>query len=161
MNIKMWSMNTPVGPWTVIADDGVVVGSGFESPQETAARLPPGSPSPQSVADLGGISKAVLSYLAGQVDALDTVEVRQPGGPFRQEVWRVMRDIPAGETWSYSELAVKAGHPNAIRAAASACATNVVAPFVPCHRVVRSDGSLGGYYFGIPVKSWLLAHEHG
>jgi len=70
-----------------------------------------------------------------------------------------MRQIPPGQTWSYAELAAKAGRPDASRAAGSACARNLVAPFVPCHRVVRSDGTLGGYYYGLPVKEWLLAHE--
>jgi len=87
------------------------------------------------------------------------VPVRQPGGAFQQQVWDVMRRIPPGQTWSYAELAAKAGNPDAARAAGSACARNLVAPFVPCHRVVRTDGSLGGYYYGLDVKEWLLAHE--
>jgi methylated-DNA-[protein]-cysteine S-methyltransferase len=72
-----------------------------------------------------------------------------------------MRQIPPGETWSYAELAAKAGRPQAVRAAGQACARNLVAPFVPCHRVVRSGGSLGGYYYGLAVKRWLLDHERG
>ena len=160
MSLRSWTTETPLGPWTVIADaDNVVVVSGFESAQQTADRLPAGSESPQQVADLGEITRAVNAYLAGKPDALDEVQVRQPGGPFRQDVWRVMRQIPTGQTWSYTELAAKAGKPTAARAAASACATNMVAPFVPCHRVVRSDGSLGGYYYGLDTKRWLLALE--
>ena len=159
MSIRLWSMATPIGPWTVVCDDDVVVVSGFQSMQDTVKRLPPGLSEPTSVPDLGTISAAVRAYVDGQVDALDRIPVSQSGGPFRQEVWRVMREIPAGERWSYTELATKAGKPSAVRAAASACAQNMVAPFVPCHRVVRSDGSLGGYYYGLPAKEWLLAHE--
>ena len=72
-----------------------------------------------------------------------------------------MREIPAGTTWSYGELAAKAGSPRAVRAVGQACARNMVAPFVPCHRVVRSDGSLGGYFYGLDTKRWILAHERG
>jgi methylated-DNA-[protein]-cysteine S-methyltransferase len=60
---------------------------------------------------------------------------------------------------SYTELAAKAGRPEAVRAAASACARNAAALFVPCHRVLRSDGSLGGFRWGTTVKRWLLEHE--
>ena len=70
-----------------------------------------------------------------------------------------MRQIPAGETWSYSELATRAGRPAAIRAAGQGCALNRVAPFVPCHRVLRSDGSLGGYAYGLATKRALLDFE--
>src|SRR5207342_3389453 len=99
------------------------------------------------------------AYVAGDLAALDAVPVRQPGGPFLQEAWRVMRQIPAGTTWTYAELAAKAGRPSAVRAAGGACAHNLVAPFVPCHRVLRTGGSLGGYYYGLDVKQWLLTHE--
>ena len=160
MSLKMWTVDTPMAPWTVIAEGDVVVVSGFEPADETASRLPEGE-APTQVDDLGKISQAVRSYLSGTVDALSAVEVSQPGGAFRQEVWRVMREIPTGQTWSYTELATKAGKPSAARAAASACANNRVAPFVPCHRVVRSDGSLGGYYYGLDLKRWLLNLERG
>ena len=107
------------------------------------------------------MSRAVAAYLDGEVSALDDIPVRQPGGEFMQEVWRLMREIPAGSTLSYGDLAAKAGNPRAVRAVGQACARNMVAPFVPCHRVVRSDGSLGGYYYGLDTKRWILAHERG
>jgi methylated-DNA-[protein]-cysteine S-methyltransferase len=159
MTVEMWSTTTPIGPWTVIAEAGAVVASGFSEPGELAARLPVGSGPARTASDLGPISSAVEEYLQGDVAALDQVPVRQPGGEFSQHAWQVMREIPPASTWSYAELATKAGNPAAVRAAASACARNLVAPFVPCHRVVRSDGTMGGYYYGLPVKSWLLAHE--
>ena len=62
---------------------------------------------------------------------------------------------------TYTEYAAKAGRPLAVRAAAAACARNAAALFVPCHRVVRTDGGLGGFRWGLPVKRWLLAHEAG
>ena len=72
-----------------------------------------------------------------------------------------MREIPPGETITYAELAERAGNPRAVRAAGSACARNLIAPIVPCHRVVRSGESrnLGGYYYGLSTKEWLLEHE--
>ena len=155
------TIDTPTGPLAVIVDDGVVVASGFTSVEDQFGRLSKAERDRgvRRSDELEPVSSAVAAYLAGEVDALDSVPVRQSGGPFTQEVWRVMRQIPAGQTWSYSELAAKAGRPAAVRAAGSACAKNLVAPFVPCHRVVRSDGSLGGYYYGLPTKQWLLAHE--
>jgi methylated-DNA-[protein]-cysteine S-methyltransferase len=70
-----------------------------------------------------------------------------------------MREIKPGAPVTYSEFARRSGRPAAIRAAASACARNPVALFTPCHRVLRLDGSLGGYRWGLPVKRWLLDHE--
>ncbi|NKY12520.1 methylated-DNA--[protein]-cysteine S-methyltransferase, partial [Cellulomonas hominis] len=93
--------------------------------------------------------------------ARDAVPVEQPGGPFQQRAWQAMRAIPPGGTATYAELALAAGSPSAVRAAGSACARNRVAPFVPCHRVLRSGGSLGGYYYGLDVKRALLALERG
>jgi methylated-DNA-[protein]-cysteine S-methyltransferase len=159
MSVQIWTTPTPVEPWTVVAADGVVLASGFAAAEQIRERLPKDVSEPVPASDLGPISRAVESYLSGDIAALDEVPVRQPGSDFRQQTWNVMREIAPGSTWSYTELATKAGNPRAVRAAASACAANLVAPFVPCHRVVRSDGTMGGYYYGPPVKTWLLAHE--
>ena len=163
MSLAVTTVQTPVAPWTVVVDeDGVVVASGFSGEADTVSRLTDDQRTGiRRVDDVGPVSEAMAAYLAGDVDALDDVPVAQPGGPFNQQVWAAMRQIPAGETWSYAELATKAGRPSATRAAGTACARNLVAPFVPCHRVVRSDGSLGGYYYGLGVKEWLLGHERG
>ena len=72
---------------------------------------------------------------------------------------RVKVSPAAGAPVSYTEYAAKSGRPAAVRAAASACARNAAAMFVPCHRVLRNDGSLGGFRWGLPVKRWLLDHE--
>jgi methylated-DNA-[protein]-cysteine S-methyltransferase len=154
---------SPVGPLVVMARDGIVVTSGFGTVAEVRELLPPDLRDAElnEGADLGPIAEAVAAYTAGDLDALDTVLVEQPGGPFLSEVWRVMREIPPGSTWSYTELATKAGRPSAVRAAGQGCALNRVAPFVPCHRVLRSDGSLGGYAYGLPTKRALLAFERG
>lgn len=83
------------------------------------------------------------------------------GSTFQQRVWLALRGIPAGTTLSYRELAEKIGHPKAVRAVATACAANPVAVLVPCHRVVRSDGNLAGYRWGLERKRALLAREAG
>ncbi|HUV49176.1 MAG: methylated-DNA--[protein]-cysteine S-methyltransferase [Actinomycetes bacterium] len=159
MSLSGWTIETPEAPFSVVQDRDVVVASGFCGLDELVERLSEGSGAVERVVPTGTVVAAVRAYVGGDSAALDEVEVRQPGGEFQQEVWRVMREIPGGETWSYAELATKAGRPTASRAAGTACARNLVAPFVPCHRVVRSDGSLGGYAFGLDVKRWLLSLE--
>ncbi len=81
------------------------------------------------------------------------------GTAFQWRVWQALLTIPVGETRTYQEVARSVGRPRAIRAVASACAANRVAVVVPCHRVIRSDGSLGGYRWGLPRKERLLAEE--
>lgn len=81
------------------------------------------------------------------------------GTPFQQSVWTALRQIPPGQTVSYSELAQRLGQPRAVRAVAGACAANVLAVAIPCHRVVRRDGSLSGYRWGLSRKQALLARE--
>ena len=83
------------------------------------------------------------------------------GTPFQQRVWRALAAIPAGSTASYTEIAARIGAPRAVRAVAQACAANPVAIAVPCHRVVRRDGALSGYRWGIDRKRELLTRERG
>jgi len=79
---------------------------------------------------------------------------------FQWKVWQALRAIPVGQTRSYQEIAQAIGQPTAARAVAQACATNPVAVFIPCHRVVRNNGQLGGYHWGIERKQQLLTNEH-
>lgn len=81
------------------------------------------------------------------------------GTAFQQRVWEVLRQIPAGQTLSYAEVAKRLGNPSAVRAVAGACAANRLAVVIPCHRVVRSDGSLSGYRWGVERKKMLLERE--
>jgi AraC family transcriptional regulator of adaptative response/methylated-DNA-[protein]-cysteine methyltransferase len=78
---------------------------------------------------------------------------------FQAKVWRFLQQIPAGETRSYSAVAAAIGHPKAVRAVARACASNPVALAIPCHRVIRGDGHLGGYRWGMERKEALLEAE--
>ncbi|XKH01034.1 methylated-DNA--[protein]-cysteine S-methyltransferase [Marinobacter nauticus] len=81
------------------------------------------------------------------------------GTAFQQRVWRALMEIPPGHTVTYSGLAQKIGNPSAVRAVANACGANRIATLVPCHRVVRSDGAIGGYRWGSARKQTLLARE--
>lgn len=84
-----------------------------------------------------------------------------PGTKFQKDVWRALVKIPHGKTISYKGLAIMAGHPDAVRAVANAVGRNPCAPFIPCHRVIASDGTIGGYSGpgGIETKRKLLAAE--
>lgn len=81
------------------------------------------------------------------------------GTSFQQRVWQALREIPAGETASYAEIATRLGQPRAVRAVASACGANPLALAIPCHRVVRTDGGLSGYRWGVARKRALLERE--
>ena len=106
------------------------------------------------------VSQSVKSYVAGDLAALDTVGVVQPGSEFRQKIWQTMRSIEHGTAISYAALAQRSDHPQAFRAAASACSQNAIPLLVPCHRVITSSGALGKYFYGQEMKIELLRHEN-
>ncbi|MBB1592754.1 6-O-methylguanine DNA methyltransferase [Achromobacter sp. UMC46] len=101
---------------------------------------------------------AVVGFVEDPSRGLDLpLDVR--GTAFQRRVWEALRDIPAGTTATYTDIAERIGSPRAVRAVARACATNHIALAIPCHRVVRTDGSLAGYRWGIDRKRVLLARE--
>jgi methylated-DNA-[protein]-cysteine S-methyltransferase len=158
------TVETPAGPFTtVVADDGAVLASGWTAdlaelrPQVAAALWPADVPVRQ---DLGAVTKAVIAYHEGDLTAVDEIEVRQRSGEFREHAWRVLRTVAPGKPITYTDYAALSGRPAAVRAAAGACAYNAAALFVPCHRVLRTDGTLGGFRWGLTVKRWLLDHEN-
>ena len=157
---------TPPGPFTVVVErdsDGrdVVLASGWTEDTAELLRVvhvslrPAGSERDDDLAVLDAVEK----FVAGELTAIEEVAVRQRSGPFLQEAWEVLRTVPAGRPDSYAAFAARCGRPAAVRAAANACARNAAALFVPCHRVLGSDGGLGGFRWGTPVKRWLLDHE--
>lgn len=158
------TLDTPIGPFTaVVDDDGSVLASGWTGDAADLLGLIHADlrTDPVRRRDLGAVSRAVAAYHRGELGAPDGIAVRQlSGGPFLTAAWKVLREVPAGEPVSYTELAARTGNPAANRAAAQACARNAAALFVPCHRIVRTDGSLGGFRWGITAKRWLLAHEN-
>jgi methylated-DNA-[protein]-cysteine S-methyltransferase len=98
-------------------------------------------------------------YFAGDLTAIDALVVATAGTPFQRRVWAALRDIPAGTTISYAELARRIGKPGAFRAVGLANGANPIGIVVPCHRVVGSNASLTGYGGGLERKRWLLANE--
>ena len=164
MTLHASTLDTPLGPFSAIVDDDALVAAGFVADaEEMHQRLDVlRRPRPLTITrDLGAVTVAVRDYFAGEVAAIDALPVEQPGGVFRTAAWKAMRAVPPGETISYRELAAQAGSPGAGQAAGSACAQNRVALVVPCHRIIRTGGGPGGYYYGLSAKAWLLAHERG
>lgn len=100
-----------------------------------------------------------IESLFNQTAPTSDIFVAPVGTPFERLVWNSLCDIPPGETRSYQDIAVSIGVPKATRAVARACSRNPVAVAIPCHRVIRKDGGLSGYRWGIERKRWLLDHE--
>jgi methylated-DNA-[protein]-cysteine S-methyltransferase len=152
---------TPVGNIYLIADSGILIAAGFKSLNSLQNRLSPNDKlrKIEPIEKIPKISKLIDNYFEGRLDALNLIQVRQPGAQFSQKVWKVMRAIPAGMTISYAQLAKKAGSPAAFRAAGTACGNNLIAPIIPCHRIIKSDGTLGNYGYGVAIKEKLLRLE--
>ena len=152
---------TPVGDLFLVSDEHILLAAGFRNFKDLFARMDVSDSSREvkSVKNIPIISDLVTDYFAGDLNSLGGIKVRQPGADFSQAAWKAMRKIPAGKTWSYADLAQRAGSPSAVRAAGTACARNLIAPIIPCHRVVKIGGALGNYGYGLEVKEWLLEHE--
>jgi len=104
------------------------------------------------------ITRELAAYFSGTLMEFKT-PYRVLGSVFQQDVWQVLCKIPYGETKSYREQAIALGRPTAYRAVANANGANQLSIVIPCHRIIASDGSLGGYSGGLAVKQWLLEHE--
>lgn len=158
--IATTDVDTPVGPVRIAARGEVVVACGFVDRWDGLAEaLHRRFPDDRIESGRSGPGDALRAYIEGDAGALDDLETDTGGTPFQQRVWAALRTIPAGSTWSYTELAAAAGSGSATRAVGSANGANPVSLVIPCHRVIRSDGALGGYGGGIERKAWLLAHE--
>ncbi|MFY2789347.1 methylated-DNA--[protein]-cysteine S-methyltransferase [Rhodococcus sp. MALMAid1271] len=157
------TQDSPIGPFTTIVDDDQrVLASGWTADVDELRMLIHPTLRPDAVrsrADLGGVTAAVAAYHRGELHRIDEVAVAQRSGEFLMHAWDVLRTVEPGKPVTYSEFADLSGRPAAIRGAASACARNAAALFVPCHRVVRIGGALGGFRWGLPAKKWLLTHE--
>jgi methylated-DNA-[protein]-cysteine S-methyltransferase len=160
---------TPAGTVTVVVDPhsagdlgpaeyGAVVVATFGDLDEALERLGGSAREVRPRSSVPFIADVLRRYADGDLNALEEVSVTQPGGPFQQEAWRAMRSIRAGSVDTYAGLARRAGRPRAARAAGTVCSSNLVAPFIPCHRVVASNG-IGGYGYGVDIKVMLLEHE--
>lgn len=155
------TLKTPIGTLFLISHEHMLLASGFSNFKELSNQLEVEDQVRESkeVKRIPIVSDLIEDYLQGDLKALDGISVRQPGERFSQSAWKAMRKVSPGKTISYGELAKKAGSPDAVRAAGSACARNLIALVVPCHRIVKTGGALGNYAYGLDVKEWLLRHE--
>jgi AraC family transcriptional regulator of adaptative response/methylated-DNA-[protein]-cysteine methyltransferase len=156
--IRWTHFDSPLGEMFIAATSKGICRLTFDDNEDSLRRL---FPHATIVRDDGGMRELVEGALAA-IDrplAMPDLPIDVAGTAFQEAVWRELRRIPAGETRSYAEIAAAIGHPNAVRAVGSANGDNHVCVLIPCHRVIRSDGSLGGYGGGIERKKKLLAAE--
>jgi methylated-DNA-[protein]-cysteine S-methyltransferase len=161
MSVIIETIDTPDGPFTALVDDRQrVLSSGWTADRDVILGRVRAPDRPADAVE-GAVEAmaAVRAYYAGDLAAIDAVEVRQYGTPGQLAGWRALRAIAPGAPLTYGEFAVALGSPRAVRAAASVCARNAPALFVPCHRVLRTGGALGGFAWGLDVKRSLLARE--
>ena len=155
------TIKTPVGALSLISREHILIAAGFTSQDELLSSISKQDRQLESkkVSQIPIISDLVSDYFDGDLRALDGIKVDQEGEKFSQSAWRVMRKISPGRTLTYADLAKRAGSEDAVRAAGSACARNLIALVVPCHRIVKTGGALGNYAYGLKYKQWLLSHE--
>lgn len=162
MSAHTATIDSPPGPFTIIASGEAVLASGWTDDPDRLLSLiarPLRPTALRHVGDLGPFTDAARAYFGGDIAAIDTVPVTVSSTPFLERAWRELRRIPAGAPETYGELAIRCERPRAVRAAGAACGRNPTALFVPCHRVVGASGGLGGFGYGLTVKRWLLEHE--
>lgn len=154
-------IDTPDGTLIVIADaEDRVLASGWSTDARAVVdRIHPALRPASWIEAATAGGAAARAYYDGDLAAIDAVEVRQRGTELQLAGWAALRRIAPGAPLNYTEFAAALGAPSAVRAAASICARNAPALFVPCHRVLRADGSMGGFAWGTDVKRALLARE--
>ena len=161
MRLETGTFDSPIGTIRYATrDDHLVVLCFSESWERTRADLERHAGPVQWSEGAGGpVADQLRCYFGGEVTALDDIPVDLHGTEFQREVWSALRDIAAGTTISYGELARRIGRPRAVRAVGAANGANPVSLVLPCHRVVGSDRTLTGYGGGLHRKQWLLVHE--
>jgi AraC family transcriptional regulator of adaptative response/methylated-DNA-[protein]-cysteine methyltransferase len=157
-------IETPVGPMVAIGDDKALYLLEFAEPselereveklkQKTRRDIAPGT-----CASIALIKNELRQYFAGKLQVFQT-PIHNFGSPFQKCVWEQLQKIPFGETRSYADIAQAINRPTAFRAVARANSSNKIAILIPCHRVINSNGEIGGYAGGVVRKRWLLNHE--
>lgn len=164
MKFVATTIKTPWVPISVIVDiekSPVVRACSFESIEKLMKKAGPEftKSTVSKVSKIADVSEIINNWLDGDLNAMSSLNTLQPGGEFTQQCWAALRNVKAGTAISYQDLARRAGRPLAMRAAGTAMAQNLIAPIIPCHRVIKSNGEIGNYGFGISLKQQLLAHE--
>lgn len=160
--IRFVTVETPLG-WSLIAatERGICMTALADDRESLVAALRQRFPAAGVIPEDGGLkdwAEQIVRFITAPDRNLD-LPLDIQGTAFQARVWRALQKIPLGKTASYSEIAAALGQPKAVRAVAQACAANKLALLVPCHRVIRSDGDLGGYRWGLERKRALLANE--
>ncbi|MGW1541539.1 methylated-DNA--[protein]-cysteine S-methyltransferase [Streptomyces sp. NPDC002309] len=150
-------IDSPYGPLTLVADDGVLSGLYMTEQRHRPAQETFGG---RDETPFGETVDQLTAYFEGELKDF-TVELRLNGTPFQRSVWDRLRRIPYGETRSYGELAEALGNPQASRAVGLANGRNPIGIIVPCHRVIGAGGGLTGYGGGLERKQRLLDFERG
>ena len=156
MKLSFAELDSPIGAIRVVVHQGAVCALGWNIDDDLKRRfgkdlrLEPGAEEEAA---------RITAYLAGDLRAFNGMALDAAGTGFQRAVWALLLEIPAGQTWSYGELARRLGRPSASRAVGAANGANPIAIAVPCHRVIGASGALTGYGSGIERKRWLLAHE--
>jgi AraC family transcriptional regulator, regulatory protein of adaptative response / methylated-DNA-[protein]-cysteine methyltransferase len=162
--LKSSWLSTPLGPMLAIADEHALYLLEFaerrnlerelkQLPIKSGATIIPGR-----TQQIDYIEQELALYFAGTLKEFKT-PVHLGGSPFQHTVWNTLMTIPYGHTVSYAQEAITMGKPSASRAVANANGANQLAIIIPCHRIINSNGKLGGYGGGIARKQWLLNHE--
>jgi len=148
--MNYYVIDTPIVPIGYGIENGLVVRIDFRPTIQ-----PNGPETPVSM----DVSKQLYDYMAGVRRTLN-IPYLLTGTLFQKKVFNAMQQIPVGQTWSYQELATLVGTPNGSRAIGNACGANPLPLIIPCHRIIRSDGKLGGFSGGLDVKIALLKQEN-
>ena len=161
VSLLIASHKTPIGTLNLISDGDILLAANFSTISALKKSLDHKylDYEIKNAKKIPKISSLITDYFDGDLAAINSIEVSQPGGDFSQSAWQSMRRVRAGKVISYAELAEKSGSPRAVRAAGSACAKNAIVLVVPCHRIVKTGGLLGSYAYGVGKKEWLLSHE--
>jgi methylated-DNA-[protein]-cysteine S-methyltransferase len=160
--VRLTTLPSPIGELTIAAHDAKVCllhfGADLAGVRRYLQRWYPAEPI-ESHPDPAGAVGPLQAYFGGELDALDAIDVELNGTAFQKQVWAALRDVRAGTTAAYAEIARAISAPSAIRAVGAANGANPIAVIVPCHRIIGTNGSLTGYGGGLDRKRWLLEHE--
>lgn len=157
-------LDSPWGPLFLAGTEKGVCRCTFMRDQDVTdilSQMTKGNPDAMVKGDMASVSSAVgllKRYFSGQAE-LHRYPLDLQGSPFQLQVWSVLTEIPFGKVATYGEIAARIGRPRGARAVGQACGSNPVVLFVPCHRVVSSQGKLGGFGGGLDLKKSLLRHE--
>jgi len=162
--LKAACLDSPLGPIIAISDDQALYlleffgRKGLERGVERLRNRTQSNITPGMTSIIHSIEEELHHYFEGKLRKFKTPLVYQ-GSLFQKTVWEALKKIPLGKTQSYADIAKAIGKPTAFRAVANANGANQLAIIIPCHRVINSNGALGGYGGGLSRKEWLLHHE--